>query len=317
MSSNDRLLRKAGGIEEFIRVAETLSFARAAESLGQAPSAVSKSIRHLEGRLGVRLFHRTTRNVSLTEEGTAFYARASRWALELDEMQSAVSSDPAELSGLIRIDMPTTFCRSLFMPYLASFLDRYPKLTVEVRLNDHHVNLVADAVDLALRVGPLADSELVVKPLGRVRMGTYACPSCLSRHGTPQTPTDLSSHRLIAFLPPSGRPRPMTYVDKRAELAIDTGRAVASFTNGDAMIDAALAGIGIAQTPAFYARQGLADGRLAQIMPELDAPGPPIQLVYPYRRQMPQRVRVLTGYLVNALNDGLGDIYHAASAERV
>ncbi|WP_454854697.1 LysR family transcriptional regulator [Rhizobium binxianense] len=309
MGSNERFLNRVSGIEEFVRVAETLSFARAAESLGQAPSAVSKSIRHLEGRLGVRLFHRTTRSVSLTEEGAAFYERASRWTLELDEMQSAISGDPAELSGLVRLDIPTTFFRSILVPHLAAFLDRYPKVSVEVRMNDHHVNLVADAVDLALRIGPLTDSDLIVKPLGHIRMGTYARPSCLRQHGTPRTPADLSSHRLVAFLLSSGRPKPMVYTIDRTDTVIDTGHAVASFTNGDAMIDAALAGIGIAQTPAFYAKHGLAEGRLTQVIPGLDALGPPIQLVYPSRRQLPRRVRAVMGCVIDAIEDGLGDAY--------
>jgi DNA-binding transcriptional LysR family regulator len=309
MGSNERFLNRASGIEEFVRVAETLSFARAAESLGQAPSAVSKSIRHLEGRLGVRLFHRTTRSVSLTDEGVTFYERARRWTLELDEMQSAISGDAAELSGLVRLDIPTTFFRSMLIPYLAAFLDRYPTVSVEVRMNDHHVNLVADAVDLALRIGPLTDSELIAKPMGHIIMGTYANPSCLKQHGTPLRPADLASHRLIALLLSSGRAKPMLYTDARTDIVIDSGHAVASFTNGDAMIDAALAGIGIAQTPALYARQGLTEGRLVQVLPGLDAPGPPIQLVYPSRRQLPRRVRAVMDCIIDAIEEGLGDAY--------
>jgi DNA-binding transcriptional LysR family regulator len=305
MSSNGRLLHKVSGIEEFIRVAETLSFARAADSLGQSPSAVSKAIRQLENRLGARMFHRTTRSVSLTDEGSAFYAKASRWASELDEMQSAASGDPADLSGLIRIDMPTTFYRSLFIRHLASFLDRHPKVTVEVRMNDHHVNLIADAVDLAFRIGSMTESELVVRTLGRVRMGTFAQPSYLSRLGAPERAEELPTHRLIAFLPPSGRPKPMIYGDGLSDVTIDTRQAVASFTNGDAMIDAARAGIGIAQTPAFYARQALAEGQLTQILPERDAPGPPIQLVYPSRTQLPRRVRALMDHVTAAI-EGAG-----------
>jgi DNA-binding transcriptional LysR family regulator len=176
-------------------------------------------------------------------------------------------------------------------------------------MNDHHVNLVADAVDLALRIGQLTESELIVKPMGHIRMGTYARPSCLKQHGTPRIPADLASHRLIALLLSSGRPKPMIYSVERTDIVIDTGNAVASFTNGDAMIDAALAGIGIAQTPAFYARRGLADGCLIQVMPELDALGPPIQLVYPSRHQLPRRVRALMECLIDAIEDGLGDAY--------
>jgi LysR family transcriptional regulator for bpeEF and oprC len=301
MSNNDRLMQRIAGIEEFVRVAETLSFVRAAESLGQAPSAVSKSIRQLELRLGARLLHRTTRSVSLTEEGSMFYERASRWIAELDDMQSAVSGDPAELGGLVRIGMPTTFGRALFIPLLAAFLERYPKLSVEVRMNDHRVNLVAEGVDLALRIGDLSDSDLVVKSLGRAPMGTYVCPRCLERYGEPTSPEELLSHRLIALMPPTERSKPMFYVVGDQDIAIDTRHSVASFTNGDAMIDAAISGIGIAQTPAFYAKQAVEQGLLTQILKGKDAPGLAIQLVYPSRKQLPKRVRVLIEFLTHAM----------------
>lgn len=309
MSNNERLLQKVSGIEEFIRVAETLSFVRAAESLGQAPSAVSKSVRQLELRLGARLFHRTTRTVTLTEEGSRLYERANRWVGELDDIHTMIGGDAAELSGLIRIDMPTTFGRSLFMPHLAAFLDRHPKLAVEVRMNDHHVNLVAEGVDLAVRLGDLADSEMVVRPLGRVRMGTYVCPSCLERYGRPESPPELLSHRLVSFLLPSGRQKPMLYTGEAGEIVINVDRSVASFTNGDAMIDAAIASIGIVQTPAFYAKDGLERGLLTQLMPGLDAPGPAIQLVYPSKAHVPNRVRAMMDYLVEGIEYGLGAAY--------
>jgi DNA-binding transcriptional LysR family regulator len=303
MGSNGRLQHKAAGIEEFLRVAETLSFSRAAESLGQASSATSKSIARLEDRLGVRLFHRTTRSVKLTEEGTMLYARASRWADELDDMQSALPRDPEELSGLIRLEMPVSIGRALFMPHLGRFLAEHPRLKVEVRMNDHHVNLIAEGVDLALRLGQLSNADLVSKPLGYLRQGTYACPNCLTRYGHPLFPNDLLSHRLIAFLPPSGRHRSMVYLTDGREIAIDTREAVATFTNGEALVDAAIAGIGIAQAPEIYARQAVARGGLVQILTGQDAPGTPVQLVYPSRKQLPRRVRALIDFLMDAFSD--------------
>jgi len=297
MVSNGRLQQKAAGIEEFLRVAEALSFSRAAESLGQASSATSKSVARLEDRLGVRLFHRTTRSVRLTEEGAMLYARASRWAAELDDMQSALPRDPTELSGLIRLEMPVSIGRALFMPHLGRFMAHHPRLKVEVRMNDHHVNLVAEGVDLALRLGQLASADLVSKPLGHIRQGTYVCPNCLERYGYPRSPSDLLAHRLIAFLLPSGRPRPMHYLTDGAEIAIDTRDAVASFTNGEALVDAAIAGIGIAQAPEIYARQAVARGDLVQVLTGQDAPGAPVQLVYPSRKQLPRRVGALIDFL--------------------
>ncbi|MBP1852883.1 LysR family transcriptional regulator [Rhizobium halophytocola] len=298
---NRRLQHKTAGIEEFLRVAEALSFSRAAESLGQASSATSKSVAKLEARLGVRLFHRTTRSVKLTEEGALLYARASRWAEELEEMQSVFLQDPEELGGVIRLEMPASLGRALVLPVLGRFLSAHPKLKIEVRMNDHHVNLVAEGVDLALRVGQLSNDDLVAKPLGVLRQGTYACPNCLSTFGRPGVPNDLLSHRLISLVPPSGRHRPMVYCIEGNDIAIDTRGAVATFTNGEAMVDAAIAGIGITQAPEIYARQAVRSGALIQVLTGQDAPGNPVQLVYPSRRRLPRRVRALKDFMVDTL----------------
>lgn len=298
-----RLTQKVAGLEEFIRVAETLSFARAAESLGLANSAVSKAIRELESRLGARLFYRTTRSVSLTEEGSQLYARATRWVADLDEMQSANAA--GELTGQIRIDMPATFGRSLVMPQLARFLIQHPDISIDVRTNDQHINLVAEGVDLALRIGDLEASDLVVKPLGRLRLGTYICPHCLERYGSPLKPSDLPTHRLIAFVLPSGRCKPMFYRLGDEEISIDTSHSVASFNNGEAMRDATIHGMGIAQFPTFHAAKALSQGLLVPILQGQDAPGPAIQLVYPSRKYQPRRIRVLIDFLAEVLDEAL------------
>ena len=301
MGSNRRLQHKTAGIEEFLRVAEALSFSRAAESLGQASSATSKSIARLEDRLGVRLFHRTTRSVKLTEEGILLYERASRWADELDDMQSALLQDPEELGGVIRLEIPVSLGRALILPLLGRFLADHPKLKVEVRMNDHHINLIAEGADLALRVGHLANEDLVAKPLGYLRQGTYASPECISRHGLPEAPNDLLSHRLITFLQPSRRYRPMVYTSDGGDVAIDTRGAVATFSNGAALVDAAIAGIGIGQAPEIYAREAVRTGALVQVLKGQDAPGAPVQLVYPPRRQLPRRVRAFRDYVIAEL----------------
>jgi LysR family transcriptional regulator, regulator for bpeEF and oprC len=298
-----RLAHKVAGLEEFIRVAETLSFARAAESLGQSPPAVSKAIGLLERRLGVRLFHRTTRNVSLTEDGAALYARASQWVSELDGLHGMLHEE--QLTGLIRIDMPVTFGRTLFIPHLATFLSMHPQVSVEVRTNDQHVNLIADGIDVALRVGTLSDSELVVKPLGRLRMATYARPQCLVQYGQPQSPKDLASHRLLAFMLPSGRTRPMMYRQEGIDVDIPTDGAVARFNNGETLTEAVVAGIGIGQLPEFHARRALQQGQLVQILAGQDAPGAPIQLVYPSRHYQPKRVVALIDFMVEQLREAL------------
>ncbi|GAB3244716.1 LysR family transcriptional regulator [Chitinimonas naiadis] len=300
-----RLTQKVAGLEEFIRVAETLSFTRAAESLGLANSAISKAIRELESRLGTRLFYRTTRSVSLTEEGSQLYARATRWMGDLEEMQSLNTA--GRLVGQVRIDMPVSIGRSVVMPHLARFLAQHPGISVDVRTNDQHIDLVAEGVDLALRIGDLEASDLIVKPLGRLRLGTYLCPQCLERYGAPLKPSDLSMHRLIAFVLPSGRCKPMFYRRDGEEISIDTSRPVASFNNGEAMRDATIHGMGIAQFPAVHAAEAVRQGLLVPILQGQDAPGPAIQLVYPSRQYQPRRIRVLIDFLAEVLDEALHD----------
>ncbi|KAA0691985.1 hypothetical protein DTW90_27650 [Neorhizobium sp. P12A] len=133
-----------------------------------------------------------------------------------------VSARPGRIGGLIRLEMPLSLGRILILPLLGRFLSSHPKLKIEVRMNDHHVNLVAEGADLALRVGQLSNEDLVAKPLGFLRQGTYACPDCLSRYGRPELPNDLLSHRLISLAPPSGRHRPMVYSTGGNDIAIDT-----------------------------------------------------------------------------------------------
>jgi LysR family transcriptional regulator for bpeEF and oprC len=292
-----RLVQKITGIEEFMRTAEIRSFVRAAESLGLTPSAVSKAVRLLENQLGVRLLHRTTRSVSLTDDGALFYERAGKWLADFDDIQAGLSAGEHELQGMVRIDMPFTYGRVLFMPHLATFLARHPKLTVDVRMNDRYVDLVAEGVDLAIRIGDLVDSALVVRPLGQVSFGTYMSARCAQTFGRPEQPADLLSHRLISFVYTSGRPRKLQYVLDRQKVDIDTMRAVASFNNGEAMIDAVIAGVGIAQLPAFHAQRALESGQVIQVLDGLDAEGPAIQLVYASRRHLARRVRALIDFI--------------------
>lgn len=295
----DRFSKRTIGIEEFVRVAQTRSFVRAAESLNLSTSGVAKAIRALEARLGVRLINRTTRSVSLTDDGSAFYARAKQLMADFQEAEDSVCAAGVDLQGMVRIEMPVTYGRLIFMPRLVKFLARYPKLTVEARLSDHRdVNLVADGIDLALHVGEIEDADFITRPLGRIELGTYAHPKYIERAGLPARPADLRNHRLVAFVYPSGRMQKMFYEKDRKPIVIDTAAAAASFNNGDAMTDAIVAGLGVAQLPAFHATHLLASGSLVRILEGWDAPGPPIQLLYASRR-LPMRVRALIDFVVN------------------
>ncbi|MGL4858920.1 MAG: LysR substrate-binding domain-containing protein, partial [Enterobacteriaceae bacterium] len=281
-----RLTQKMAGIEEFIRTAETRSFVRAAESLQLTPSAVSKAIRLLESRVGVRLLHRTTRSVSMTDDGQTFYLHVVKWLADFEDLHNQLSGGEGHLQGIVRIDMPVTYGRVLFLPCLARFLERHPKVHVDVRLNDYYVDLVAEGVDLAIRIGDLPDSELVALPLGKIKFGTYMSVACKQRYGAPEQPEALLSHRVISFVNATGRAQKLHYVKQGQIVTIDPRSTPVSFNNGEAITDAVIAGLGIAQLPTFHAEQALRAGLITQVLTGLDAEGPAIQLVYASRKHL-------------------------------
>ncbi|QDQ25510.1 LysR family transcriptional regulator [Chitinimonas arctica] len=297
----ERFSQRVAGLEEFVRVAEARSFVRAAESLNLSTSGIAKAIRQLEARLGVRLLNRTTRQVSLTDDGATFYARAKQLLSDYADAEAELSAKEA-LRGLIRIEMPVVYGRLLFLPHLVKFLDRHPALRVDVRMSDHFVDLVAEGADLALRVGTLDSSDLVARPLGHVHLGTYAAPDYLARHGQPSHPDELAGHRLLAYTYPSGRVRKLLYQQAGKPMLIDALDAVALFNNGEAWTDAAMAGLGIAQLPTFHASAGVAAGKLVPILQGWDATDIPIHLVYPSRRYLPARVKALIDFVLNEVS---------------
>ncbi|HHV7526039.1 TPA: LysR family transcriptional regulator, partial [Burkholderia orbicola] len=183
----------------FARVAEMASFTRAAESLGIQKGRVSTVVRTLERDMGVALLHRTTRRVQLTEDGRAFYARATDLLAEVQELQSMFSGRGTSLRGRLRVDMPTELARSVVVPALPQLMAAHPDLELELSSTDRRVDLVREGFDCVIRLGPIADETLIARPLGRLRMTNAASPDYLARHGVPRTLADLHSqgHRMI------------------------------------------------------------------------------------------------------------------------
>ena len=196
------------GLQQFLSFAETAkhgSFAAAARELGSAPSTLAKAVSRLEAALGVKLFHRTTRQVSLTPDGERLFHRCQRVLAEVDDLQAEAAGTRAAPSGSLRIDMPIVYGKRVLLPLLSRLLERHPALQLDVRLEDSYVDLVRDGFDMAVRVGSLRDSSLVARRFASQSLLLAASPAYLERHGTPRTIEQLSGHAATVFRQPSDK----------------------------------------------------------------------------------------------------------------
>lgn len=284
------------GLQPLLAFSETAKrggFAAAARELGTAPSTLAKAVARLETTLGLRLFHRTTRQVSLTGDGERLFQRCQRVLAELEELQSEAAGARAAPSGTLRIDMPIVFGRKVMLPLLARLVQQHPGLELDVRLSDAFVDMVRDGIDVAVRVGDLQDSTLVARRFASQQLMLVAAPSYLSRHGTPRVLEDLAAHRHILFrMPGSGRDRPQQFSVKGRTVALQPAQGT-RFNDGEAMVQAAVLGLGLAQVPDYMVADAVAAGRLIEVLPQHRPPSMPIHAVMPGNRMVPARVRVL------------------------
>lgn len=285
------------GLPVFVRAVREGSFSGAARALGLTPSAVSKQIGRLEDQLSVRLFNRTTRRLSLTEEGAAFFERASRILADLEDAAAAVSSHRSVVRGRLRVTLPTAFGILHLLPVLPRFLDRHPELTVEIDLNDRFVNMIEEGFDLALRVGDLEDSSLIGRRLAANRRVMAAAPSYLAAHPAPQRPEDLKQHNCLVYTYRAQR-YDWHLVDAAGqEHTITVGGNLE--TNNPMMLrGAALDGLGIVLSPLWLIGPDIKAGRLTCILPDYHWPDSAIYAVYPPGRHLSARVRSFVDFLV-------------------
>lgn len=284
------------GLQALLAFSETAKrggFAAAARELNATPSTIAKAVGRLESSLGLRLFHRTTRQVRLTVDGERLFQRCQRVLAELEELQTEAAGARAVACGTLRIDMPIVYGRKVILPLLARLANEHPALELDVRLSDAYVDLVRDGVDLAIRAGELEDSTLVARRFASQQLILVAAPSYLRAHGVPRTLDALAAHRNILFrLPGRGRDRPRQF---SAEGRTVTLRPVqgARFNDGEAMVQAALLGLGLAQLPDYMAAEEIDAGRLVEVLARHRPPAMPIYAVMPAARMVPMRVRVL------------------------
>lgn len=287
---------RLSGMAVFVRVVEEESFSAAARVLGLSKSAVSKQVAALEDRLGARLLNRTTRRLSLTDAGVAFYDRAQRIVADAEEAEAAVSQLSATPRGVLRVNAPVSFGVQHLGPVLPEFMDAHPDLSVELTLNDRFVDLVEEGFDVAVRIGRLPDSSLIARRLAPLRRVVVASPAYVAAHGAPQQPEDLRDHAclLYAYLL-RGDAWALRGPEGRAvEVRVD-GRLRAN--NGDVLRAALLGGMGVAYMPSFLVGNDLAEGRLVRLLPEWQDDSAGIYAVHPHARLVPPKVRAFVDFL--------------------
>jgi DNA-binding transcriptional LysR family regulator len=288
-------------MQTFVRVAELSSFTKAAESLGMPKASMSSAVSRLEAELGTQLLHRTTRKVQMTQDGQTFYERAKDLLADIDELQSMFQSGPRALRGRLRVDMTGGLARRFVIPRLPEFLSEHPQLEIEIGSTDRIVDLVREGFDCVLRVGALADSSLVARPLGRLRILNCASPAYIEKYGMPLTLDDLARHRLVHYVRTLGaKPDGFEYFDGSAYRTLPMAGTVT--VNSVEGYDASCrAGFGIIQAPAIGTRPLIEQGLLVEVLPQYPAEPMPVSLVYAQRRNLPRRVQAFMAWIAQTL----------------
>lgn len=281
----------------FTRVVECSSFTRAADMLGVPRSSVSAAVQELEGRVGARLLHRTTRKVSPTQDGLAFYERCLCAITAVEDTESLFRQTAAQPSGRLRIDVPGRIGRLIIAPALSGFLDLYPQIDIDLGVADRAINLVEDSVDCVLRVGPLSASGLIARPIGKLPLINVASPVYLTRHGTPCTPDDLGHHWAVNYASPStGRVEDWEWIEQDVLRTMPL-RGRVTVNSAEAYIACCLADLGLIQIPAYDVRAHLEAGELVEVMPDYRAEPMPMTLLYPHRQHLSRRLQVFADWL--------------------
>lgn len=293
-------------LRTFVRVSELASFTQAADSLGLPRSSVSQQVQSLETLLGTRLLHRTTRKVQPTQDGLVLYERSKDILANMDELENLFRQDGAQLSGRLRIDMPTAIARRLVTPRLGEFTAQHPAIELEISSSDRRVDLVREGFDCVLRVGVVNEPNLIVRPLGQLPMVNCASNAYLAQYGTPQSLADLAQHRLIHYVPVLGsRSDGFEYLDGDTLRQLPMAGSV-TVNNIDAYEGACLGGLGIIQAPLIGVSELLASGQLHSLLSDCLPPPMPISLLYAQRRHQPRRVRAFMQWLEELLAEHTG-----------
>lgn len=293
---------KFNDIAIFVQAAQTLSFSIAARQLGMSPSAVSKAVQRLEEHLKVRLFNRTTRSLSLTEDGSAFRDRCRRILDELEEAEQELGKSRSIPTGTLRLDLTVELGRLHIVPALPSFIAQYPELKLDVTFNNRMVDLVEEGIDAGVRVGSGADSQLILHRLATARLIVCAAPTYLMKYGEPKIPEDLIHHNCLTFVSPNtGRVFEWSFQrhGQQFHLPIDGNLRL---SHGEALLEVALRGVGLVQLNNYLAGAAIAQGKLKPVLESYGIPGRPISVVYPQKRHLSAKVQAFIDFMSELMN---------------
>ncbi|MDR7094689.1 LysR family transcriptional regulator [Hydrogenophaga laconesensis] len=287
-------------IRVFARVVEAGTFTKAAESLDLPKGTVTKLVQHLESRLKVKLLNRTTRRVTVTPDGAAYYERTARVLNDLDDIEASMTNAQANPSGRLRVDVGTSVAQHIIIPALADFYRRYPDIQLELGVTDRAVDLIADNVDCVIRGGELLDQSLVARRVANVPLMTVASPAYIRTHGMPTHPEQLGSEHTMLnyFSARNGRPFINEFVKDGQTVEI-TGPTRLSVNESNAMIAAVLAGLGVAQMGAFTAVPLIQRGELVRVLPDWSTHSIPLYVVYPPNRHLSAKVRAFVEWVAD------------------
>jgi DNA-binding transcriptional LysR family regulator len=281
----------------FARVVEAGTFTKAAESLDLPKGTVTKLVQHLEARLKVRLLNRTTRRVTVTPDGAAYYERTTRLLNDLDDIEASMTNAQANPSGRLRVDVGASIARLIVIPALPRFYERYPDIQLDLGVSDRPVDLISDNVDCVLRGGDLIEQSLVARRIANLRLITVASPDYLKRHGIPQHPNDLEKgHTTVGFFSArTGRFHPEVF-NKDDEVVELVGTYKVSVNCSNAHTEALVAGLGISQAAQFTVTPYLATGQLVQVLADWSRPSVPLHVVYPPNRHLSAKTRAFVDW---------------------
>ncbi|MDB5766033.1 MAG: bacterial regulatory helix-turn-helix, lysR family protein [Collimonas fungivorans] len=288
-------------MEVFSRVAELGSFSRAAEQLNLPPATVTNAIQALEKHLGARLLQRTTRKVTLTDEGITYLERCTRLLAEFEDADTLFQRDQLQPRGVIRVDLPERLAHTAVIPALPDFFALYPNLQIRLSATDRFVDLVGEAVDCVVRVGALSDSSLIARRICNIEQINCAAKSYLDRHGRPQSLKDLQQHTVVNYFSSrTGRDLGWEYMEDGEPRFLKLQGQV-SVASSEAYLASCIAGLGLAQIPRFGLEQLLASGAMEEVLPDFKPPPLPVSVVYAHNKHLSPRVRVFVDWIARLL----------------
>lgn len=291
------MIDHASEMTAFVRVVDSKGFSAAASGLGLTPSAVSKLITRLETRLGVRLLQRTTRALHLTAEGEVFYAAARRIVAEIETLESQISGQSGTPQGLLRVTTSLAFSTHQLTPVLPEFLARYPQVRLELLPTDRVVDMIEEGMDVALRIGCLADTSFMARKIGEDRRLICAAPAYLAHHGAPRRPEDLARHNCILSRERAALNRWQFRVEGELRTIDVSGRLAVD--EGELQMQLAVQGLGIVRLTRLTVAQAVRAGTLVPLLGEFSADDPvAIHAVYPHRRHLAPRVTAFVNFLI-------------------